>query len=96
MGEHPHPHFTDEETEAQGTEALVGLLCCLCRCIIQSQQLPQSLRPAGLLKAPGLGAGEGGGSSQPLRGHQGSREGLMVPLPGLPLTGHLPAHPTWR
>lgn len=74
----------------------MGLLRCLCRCLILSEQLLQSLRRAGLLKAPGLGAGEGGGSSQPSRGHQGNREGLTAPLPGLRLIGCLPALPTWR
>lgn len=74
----------------------MGLLCCLCGCLILSEQLLQILRPAGLLKALGPGAGERGGSSQPSRGHQGSREGLTAPLPGLPLIGCLPARPTWR
>ena len=38
----------------------MGLLCCLCGCLILSEQLLQILRPAGLLKALGPGAGEGG------------------------------------
>lgn len=72
----------------------MGLLCCLCRCITLSQKLLQSLSPTGLLKAPGPGAGERGCSSQPSRGRQGGRKGLTVPLPGLPLTGRLPARPS--